>query len=503
MSSPRISRRAFLRGAGGIAVPLPVLDVMLDANGAAFAAGAALPMRFLVCFGGFSLRADGDQSPNLYTPDTIGPGYDLKPALAPLSGFGKVNDAITVVSGLRIPTSGSKTSTPPGGIALADHFHFNPLLAGNRQIGDLDQAAVTGPTSDQVVADAVAGQTMIRSLVYRIQPSNYVSFTSASDGFTGAPNKSFLSHRKDAGGKIVPVVPAVSPKGAFDNLFINFKNPTANPQETAKKAFEIEKRKSLLDLVDRRMSGLVPRLGVADQRRLGQHFDEVRQLERRIAAMPPMDSGGACQRPGDPGADPPVGGGNPGYQYSVNNAYSNEDQRARAFCDLLQMAFTCDMTRAASLMFTTFQSMMNVDPLFPGYGTTVHGLTHKASTAKVADIIAWHMKHFGYLVSRLRDTPEGNGSVLDRSAIVFLHEHGFGGPNGFGTGNLGSVNAHNTENMAVVVAGRAGGLKAGHHIVAPAAANHPVNVLITAMNAVGVGASSLGEVAGSIPALVG
>jgi len=65
------------------------------------------------------------------------------------------------------------------------------------------------------------------------------------------------------------------------------------------------------------------------------------------------------------------------------------------------------------------------------------------------------------------------------------------------------MNAHNYENAACLVAGRAGGLKAGQHIVAPAGANHPVNVLITAMNAAGVPTTRLGEVSGSVPGLVG
>jgi hypothetical protein len=99
------------------------------------------------------------------------------------------------------------------------------------------------------------------------------------------------------------------------------------------------------------------------------------------------------------------------------------------------------------------------------------------------------------LLGKLRDTPEGGGKLLDSCAIVFLHEGGHGLDTATGKAN----STHSTENMACLIAGRAGGLKPGQHVAAPG--KHPANVLITAMNAVGV-PGNLGEVAGGIPALL-
>jgi len=114
----------------------------------------------------------------------------------------------------------------------------------------------------------------------------------------------------------------------------------------------------------------------------------------------------------------------------------------------------------------------------------------------VSKTIAWHMKHFAYLVAKMKATPEGGASLLDSSAIVMLHDGGHGLDPSSGSED----SAHSTENMACLIAGGAGGLKPGQHVVAKD--KHPANVLITAMNAVGVPTDTLGEVSGTIPALL-
>ena len=98
----RITRRAALKGLGGVAVTLPALEIMFDRHGQAYAQGQPIPKRYLVCFGGQSLGGDGDPVHNDYVPNTVGRGYDLKSALAPLAA---VQSEVSVVSGLTIPTA--------------------------------------------------------------------------------------------------------------------------------------------------------------------------------------------------------------------------------------------------------------------------------------------------------------------------------------------------------------------------------------------------------------
>src|SRR6185312_10623301 len=120
--------------------------------------GAPIPKRYLVCFGGQSLGGDGDPLHNDYVPSTVGPNYDLKSALAPL---GPVKSEVSVVSGLSIPTANGG-AVPAGG--RRDDFHvssLSPLLSGVRSP---QNTAAAGVTSDQLVADAIGGSTVFKSL---------------------------------------------------------------------------------------------------------------------------------------------------------------------------------------------------------------------------------------------------------------------------------------------------------------------------------------------------
>lgn len=490
----RLPRRTFLRGAAGTAIGLPVLEAMLDSTGQAHADGSGgLPCRYVVCFGGFTMGADGDSSPNGVVPPSTGPGYELMDATQPFGTHG-VADEITIVSGLNIPTGMGGNDVAPAGRNGGDSFHFhpNPLLTGNRQQGGVFGTTVTGPSSDQVVAQAIAGDTTFESLPLRVQ----ALFYNQSGGIDVPANRDTLSFRDTGGGVINAIPPYTSPRQAYDALFTNF--VPDDPAEAAAKAFALEKRKSALDLVDRRMSGLIDKLGAADKQRLQQHYDEIRELEMRLDAIAP-DQTGACELLPDPGDDPALGGepSTPS-SWNINEGYSDEEARAQVMTDLLHMALTCDLTRSATLMYTMWQSFMNIHPI-TGQSWNQHIMHHQGNTALVNEMISWHMDHFSRLVAKLRDTPEGAGTVLDNCAIVFVIEGGHGADPEFGQ----AWSSHTTQNMAMLVAGGAGGLVRGEHIVAPASMDHPANVLLTAMKAVGVEPGSLGEVSGTIDSLLG
>ncbi|MDP8998645.1 MAG: DUF1552 domain-containing protein [Myxococcota bacterium] len=486
----RITRRTMLRGLGGVAIALPALEVMFDRHGVAFAQGMPIPKRYLVCFGGQSLGGDGDPLRDDYVPNTVGPNYDLKSALAPLA---PVQSEVSVVSGLSIPTA---NAGPVPAAGRRDDFHvssLSPLLSGVRSPADTSSG---GPTSDQLVADAIAGSTPFKSLVYRVQVEWYL-------GVSAPYGRDMLSYKVNpAGGNPIPMPPVVSPKAAFDALFSNFA-PPSNAAERARQDFLLRSRKSVLDLVAGKLQSLAsnPQLGTADQQRLQRHFDEIRALELQVSALPPRTTA-TCQLPMDPGADPPIGGAQGQAAgtntYSTNLGYSDEETRAKIFCDLVHMAFTCDLSRVGSLMFTMFQSHMNMFAL-TGAHCDLHEIGHNGDpvqkgTLGVSKAIAWHMKHFAYLVGKLRDTPEGAGRMIDNAAILFLHEGGHGLDTATGKTN----SSHSTENMACLIAGRAGGLKPGQHVAATG--KHPANVVISAMTGVGM-PPQLGEVFGTIPAL--
>ena len=264
MSKIRLPRRTFLRGLGGTAIGLPLLEVMLDSTGRAHAdGGGGVPCRYVVCFGGFAMGTDGDSAPNGIVPQNVGPGYDLQAATMPFATHGVQNE-ISIVSGLNIPTAIGGGNVAPAGRNGGDsfHFHTNPMLTGNRQVGGVFGTTVTGPSSDQIVAEQIAGDTTFESLQMRVQ----ALFYNQSGGIDIPDNRDTLSFRDDGGGNITPLSPYSSPRQCYDALFTGF--VPDDPAEAAARAFELQKRKSALDLVDRRMAGMVDRLGASDKQRL-------------------------------------------------------------------------------------------------------------------------------------------------------------------------------------------------------------------------------------------
>lgn len=503
----KLSRRAVLRGVGGAMVGLPVLECMLDSHGEALAqAGGALPRRFSIVFAGQAIGGDGwaknqqmiagnrfTEEGHFIAPAAYGRTYNLTTPLRPLMNL--VGD-YSIVSNLRIPfntTSTDGAAVPDAG-AYRD-FHgggASPLLSGTRST--VANFTANGITSDQVIAQQNRGQTTFDSVVYRAQPSWYLSGSSYS-------GRQYISYR----GPNAPIEAQVSPQTAFQTLFNGFV-PSGDRERAI---FELRQRSrlSVLDLITRKRDRLLGQLSTPDRARLERHFDEIRDLERRIQAMPPV-GGGLCQVLGDPGADPAVGGDNAGSGSSdigTNTGYSDEARRARLLADLIHMAFVCDLTRVATLQITSFQSHMNVYAITSAMGTPIRADLHEVGHNGDADnrgqlavsiCLQWHVSHYAYLVDKLKNTPEGAGTLLDNCAAIFLPEAGHGLQlNDATTANQ----THSVENMAVVIAGRAGGLRPGQHINGNG--RHPVQALIGAMRACGYAGDTLGQVQGSIDEL--
>lgn len=482
----QLNRRAFLTGLGGTIVGLPMLECMLDDHGEAFAqTGEEVPMRYVLCFGGHSMGGDNDQLHNMFVPDATGANYDLKLALEPLGEHG-IQDDVSVVSGLEIDWAGRNGGTPPPG-GRHDGFHLasmSPLLSGVRST--TDGRTVRGITSDQVVAQAISQDTIHESLVYRVQASWYLD-QSAPYG------RDLISYRSEND----PIDATVSPQQAFTSLFQGFEPP--DPGDAARRDLLLRSRNSVLDLVRGSYERLHPKLSLNDRVRIERHFDEIRALEERVAAIPP-EVEGICQVPSDPGMDPMIGGNNSvngGDGFDVNAGYSDEDLRASVFTDLIHMALACDLTRSVSFQYTMAQSHMNMYPLIE-IPYDLHEIGHSSprGTEGVSTAIRWHVDHWSRLVSKLQQTPEGGGDMLDNTVVIYLNEGG----HGYDPEGVKDNSTHSTERMAMLVAGRAGGLNPGRHIATNAA--HPAQVLITAMQAVGVDTDTLGEVSGTVPELL-
>lgn len=500
-STKTMSRRTFLTAAGGVAVGLPVLECMLNGHGTAFAQTmSSVPKRYALVFAGQSLGGDGvpkntsrvngqniTATGHFITPLTTGANYALTTPLLPLA---QLQGDVSVVTSLRIPYAapGSGGQVPAGG--CFNGFHggvVSPLVSGMRSTSS--SYTSRGKSSDQYMADLFAGQTSQRSLNFRAQPVFYL------DGYDFA-GRQYVSYT----GSGQPVSSVTSLQVAFNSVFGNFTPPQqGDPAESARFDFKQRSRKSILDLITGKRQALLASVGSADQKRLGQHFDEIRQLELRIQGAPAAATM-ACSPPTSVPADPTVGADNADSSgLGTNTGYSEEDLRASVLTDIIHMAFVCDISRVATLQITAFQSHMNTAQVsqtlgYSSFSADLHELGHNGDDQNrgqivVSAMLGWHVKHYARLLQKLKDTPEGAGNALDNSAIVFVPEGG----HGLSLEDVGADNeTHSTENMAMIVGGRAGGLKPGKHI--DGAGAHPASVLLSAMKAVGYQGTALGEV---------
>jgi hypothetical protein len=509
MTKVRLSRRTLLKGLGGVAVGLPVLECMLDRNGEALAQSVPLPKRYAIVFAGQAIGGDdwadntsivaGKRSTDtaaFIVPPETGSGYTATLPLKPLADLNLMGD-FSLVSGLRIPFSASSVdaSAVPAAGAFRD-FHgggAGPLLCGTRS--QSSSFTCRSATSDQIVA-GFNKPGSIGALVVRAQPAWYLSGSS----FSG---RQYISYKGDA----APIEAQVSPSIVYHSLFDGFTPTDASAR--AQHDFDLRARQSVLSLITDKRTRVLGTVGATDRTRLERHFDEIRDLELRIASLPPV-TGGQCQPPADPGPDLPVGGNNAGSgsdTIATNTGYSDEGTRARLMADLIHMAFVCDITRVATLQITVFQSHMNVYPISSALGVPIRADLHECGhngdamtrgQIPVSTCLQWHISHYAYLLNKLKNTQEGAGNVLDNSAIIFMPEAGHGQQ----LNDAMSANAtHSVEKMVLLVAGRAGGLKPGRHIASAQA--HPGQVLISAMQAVGYTKNTFGEVTGPLPDLFG
>jgi hypothetical protein len=504
----RLPRRALLRGLGGVALGLPLLDCMWDRGSVAGAQQNGLPRRYGVVFAGQAIGGDGfakdaqrirgevyTESGHFIVPPQVGTTYDVTTPLEPLA---QLLGDFTLLSNLAIPfdrNSAEPDAVPAGG-AYRD-FHggaSSPLISGVRSTSPNFRAG--GITSDQVIAGLNRGQTLFDSLVFRAQPSWYLDGSSYS-------GRQYISYDEYA----EPIEAQDSPLVAYDSLFSGF-----TPDDDAAGAaldFRRRARLSVLDLIERKNARVLAGLGRSDRERVEQHYEELRALELRLDGATDL-AAGECMRPLSPENDPAIGGNNAGAgsdSLDTTTGYSNEGLRARALIDLVHMALVCDLTRSFSLQITVFQSHMNAHSISTEMGLPIladlHEVGHNGDVDNkgqlaVSTCLKWHIGHYAYLLDKLKNTPEGEGSLLDNSAVFFMPEGGHGTQ----LNDAYSENqTHSVEQMVLLLAGRAGGLQSGRHI--DASGFHPVHALISGMQAAGYEGDTLGEVTGNIPSLFG
>jgi len=432
----RLSRRAVLRGLGGgvATLALPPLDAMLDNHGTAYADGAPLPKIF-----GVFMWPDG-RKPALWDPPDTGTNWTMTPELMPLAA---VRGDITVLTGFNCKITG-----------FVHHAGTVGMLSGAPYVvvGGGTTTTHSQPTVDVIARNALAGKTPLPSLEVGVDDKSY-----PNEGTTGYA----LSHNGP-----MNINPAIfSPSALFDKVFPGAGVGVAtDPAAARAAAIAAAGKKSIIDAVLADAGDLRARLGAVDRARLDQHMDGVRQLETRLATpAAPAAAGcpGSHARPTDP--DP-----------------MSHSLTSQAISDVLALALACDVTRVFSYKYALWHTTTFTELTADGAKEDYHTYTHiePGEQPLVQKHILLHMQQIAYLIAKLKAVTVGAGTLLDQCAILFSTDVQEG------------LN-HLTDNMPMIVAGRAGGaLKTGLH-VAGAGANTS-NVHLTLLQAVGAPVTSFG-----------
>jgi len=399
-----LPRRTFLRGMGA-AVALPLLDAMVPSM-TALAKTAAEPVRRL----GFIYIPMGCDITRWTPATTDGTLKTLSPALQSLEPF---VDQLTVIGNMELKNA------YPGTHATSNAAFLSAAKAKWTESTDY----YLGTTADQIAAQQIGRQTVLPSLELAMDLLQTVGQCDNGYACVYQNNLSWSS-------PTTPLPAEAHPRIVFERLF-------GEGGSAADRRAALKRRASLLDWVRDDMARLQNTLGADDRRRVGQYLDSIREVERRIQKAE-SDSGGDQL----PDLDRPVG---------VPASYADH---AKLMFDLQALAMQGDVTRVVTFQLARETSTRTYPEI--GVADPHHPLTHHGNNpekiARMAKINAFHVSLFAYYLEKLKATPDGDGTLLDHSVVLY------------GSG-MGNPNVHDHVNLPIIVAGGgAGRMKGGRHI---------------------------------------
>ncbi len=397
-----LPRRTFLRGVGAT-LALPLLDAMIPAAAAATKTAAARPVRRL----GYVFMPMGcDQS--RWTPTAVdGKLTEMSPILESL---GSLKDKITVINNLEL------RNAYPGSHATSNAAFLSCAKAKHTESSDF----YLGTTADQIAAQQIGHETQLPSLELSM---DMLQTAGQCDNGYACVYQNNLSWSSPT----TPLPSEAHPRIVFERLF-------GEGGGLAERRAALRRRASLLDLLTDDIAGLKRKVGPADQAKINEYLDTVREVERRIqkAESNVMDNP-------LPDLDRPLG---------VPASYADH---ARLMFDLQVLAMQGDITRITSFQLareTSNRTYPEIGVADPHHPLSHHG-NDPAKIARMAKINAFHVSLFAYFLERLKATPDGSGTLLDHSLILF------------GSG-IGNPNIHDHVDLPTIVAGgAAGGMKGG------------------------------------------
>ena len=435
ITSKALSRRTVLRGMGS-ALALPLLDAMTPALSLRGRAAARPAHRFQTFY-----VPNGMAMP-FWTPKGEGADFALSPILEPLAAH---RSQMIVLSGLK---------------ASWNYIHAGAsgsFLTGTPRGGRNEIEIIADVSMDQILARQFAKETQVASLELSMDsPAN-------AGACTGNLSCAY-THTISWKSATQPLPMEYNPRSVFEKLF----GDSGSTGRAAREA-RLEQHKSILDAVNDKLADIRRRLGPEDQLRVAEYSEAIRDVERRIQRAEE-------QRDVDlplinqPQGVPPV----------------FEDHLALMF-DLQLLAFQSDLTRVISFMISKEQSARPYPQI--GVPEAHHPLSHHGDAPDLVEHMAkinvYHAQLFARYVAKLAATPDGDGSLLDHSTILY------------GSG-ISNSNAHSGDNLPLLlVGGGAGRLAGGRHLVykdEPSMAN----LLVTLMDKLDVPVERIGGSTGRL-----
>jgi hypothetical protein len=392
-----------LRGAG-TAIALPFLGAMVPS----FTALAKTPANPLRRFGAIFVPLG--ERPGYWTPPTVGENFEFSPILKPLEAYRK---SLTVVSDMCDPVDGHAVTVAA-------------WLSGTIPKRTIAEDVHAGTTIDQVIAKKIGQDTVFPSL--ELATEDFTGYIGGCDTQYACAYMNTLSWRTPT----EPLPMEINPRITFERLF-------GRSGSAAQRQAQMRTDRSVLDSIKEDVADLQTGLGTRDRSRLNDYLENVREIEQRIQRAE-KQSASDVKVP-----DAPIG---------IPDSFG--DHVALQF-DLLALAFESDMTR----VFTFMMSRDASQRVYPNLGITEphHSMSHHGNDpVKIANLVklnTYHVELFGKFLGKLSSTPDGDGSLLDHSMILY------------GSG-MSESNVHSRLDVPTIIAGGAAGqIKGNRHIKAP------------------------------------
>jgi hypothetical protein len=448
ISKKQLSRRTVLKGLGAT-VALPLLDAMVPAGTAFAKTAVASRTRFAaieMVHGSAGSTKIGIEK-NMWSPAAVGRSFDLTPsALSPLEPY---RDHLTIISNTDVRNAEAFEAPEIGG----DHFRSSAVFLTQMHPRQTQGSDVrVGTSLDQFYAQKFGQDTAIPSMQLCIE--NVDQAGGCSYGYSCVYTDSISWSAPDQ-----PLPMVRDPRAVFDLLF----GVGATPQDRAERRKE---DRSILDWIGQDVSRLRNTLGSVDRVRLNDYLDDIREIERRLQRVEAQNSGG--ERRELPGA--PVG---------VPDSF---EEHIKLMFDLQALAFASDITRVFA--FKLGRDASNRVFADSGVTTGFHSASHHGDredrVMAFGRINRYHISMIPYFLDKLKRTPDGDGTLLDNTLVLY------GSP-------MGNSNVHNHKRCPLFLAGHASGkIKGSLHVKAPDG-TPMANAMLTIAQALGLEVDKFGD----------